>query len=175
MGLFSKLAGTILPFFEYGGPTGPGTNQNGAALETRNAANSTFAIHRVADPVGPNDAVNLESLVAAPGTVNTIRIPVGLVTVSSTKSIPATAIVQRAYLVASPGTAWSLGTNITLGTAANATLFMGATDSAPTVAGQYDAPQDTLVAVANPLLVTVNGGPAAGGGFACVVFAIPLT
>ena len=54
-GIFSKLAGTIASFFQVGGPAGPGINANGAALETRNAANSAFAVHRGATPVGDND------------------------------------------------------------------------------------------------------------------------
>jgi hypothetical protein len=55
MGLFSKLAGTVTSFFQIGGTAGPGINANAAALETRNAANSAFAVHRGATPVGDND------------------------------------------------------------------------------------------------------------------------
>jgi hypothetical protein len=62
MGVFQNLAGTLARFFQIGGPSGPGINQNGAALEIRNAANSTFAITRGASPVGPNDYVNLSAL-----------------------------------------------------------------------------------------------------------------
>jgi hypothetical protein len=55
MGLFQRLAGTVASFFQIGGPAGPGINANGTALETKNAANSAFAIHRGATPVGDND------------------------------------------------------------------------------------------------------------------------
>lgn len=55
MGLFSKLAGTVTSFFQIGGTAGPGINANGAALETRNAANSAFAVMRGATPTDDND------------------------------------------------------------------------------------------------------------------------
>jgi hypothetical protein len=55
MGLFSKLAGTVSSFFQVGGPGGPGINQNGAALEARNAANNAYAVMRGAAPAGDND------------------------------------------------------------------------------------------------------------------------
>jgi hypothetical protein len=54
-GIFSKLLGTITTFFQIGGTAGPGINSNGAALESKNAANSAFAVHRGATPVGDND------------------------------------------------------------------------------------------------------------------------
>jgi len=54
-GVFSKLLGTIASFFQIGGVAGPGINANGAALETKNAANSAFAVHRGATPAGDND------------------------------------------------------------------------------------------------------------------------
>jgi hypothetical protein len=54
-GVFSKLLGTITTFFQVGGTAGPGINANGAALETKNAANSAFAVHRGGTPVGDND------------------------------------------------------------------------------------------------------------------------
>jgi hypothetical protein len=54
-GVFSKLLGTLSSFFQIGGTAGPGVNSNGAALETKNAANNAFAVHRGATPVGDND------------------------------------------------------------------------------------------------------------------------
>jgi hypothetical protein len=108
-----------------------------------------------------------------------IRIPIALVTVSSTAMIPHNAVVTRAYIdntVAAGGAAYSGGTTITLGTAASPALFMGAGDSNPPVADLYDALQDTVNAgVAAPLKVTVAGAPAAGHGFACVEFSVPLS
>jgi hypothetical protein len=53
-GVFSKLLGTITSFFTIG-ISGPGINANGSALETKNNANSVFAVHRGATPVGDND------------------------------------------------------------------------------------------------------------------------
>jgi hypothetical protein len=54
-GIFSKLLGTLTSFFQFGGTAGPGINANGTALETKNAANSAFTVHRAATPVGDND------------------------------------------------------------------------------------------------------------------------
>ena len=110
---------------------------------------------------------------ATPGQVFVIRIPVALITVSSTTSIPAGAIVLRAFLDVT--TPYSGGTTIELGTAANASLFMTAAQNTPQNVNLYDNPQDTLNAIADPLLVTVSGGPGAGVAVACVEYAIPLT
>ena len=106
-----------------------------------------------------------------------IRIPVALVNVSSVANVLAGTVVTRAYFdnsAASGGVAYTAGTTITLGTAANPTLFMGAADSNPTVQGLYDKLQDTANAVTDPLLVTIAGAPAVGSGFACVEFTKPL-
>ena len=110
---------------------------------------------------------------ATPGQVFVIRIPVALITVSSTTSIPAGAIVLRAFLDVT--TPYSGGTTIELGTAANASLFMTTAQNTPTSANLYDKPQDTVNTTADPLLVTIAGGPGAGAGFACVEYCIPLT
>lgn len=59
MGMFQRLAGTVLAFLQIGGPTGPGFNANAGALEARNAANSAFAITRNANPADQNDSVNI--------------------------------------------------------------------------------------------------------------------
>ncbi len=67
MGLFSRLAGTIATFFQIGGPAGPGLNANGAALEARDSANSTFAVMRGAAPVGANDFVIKSVAIAGVG------------------------------------------------------------------------------------------------------------
>lgn len=108
-----------------------------------------------------------------PGQVFTIRIPVGTATVSSSASIPAGAVVMRAYLNVT--TLYSGGATISLGTAANASLFMTIAQNDPQVADLYDSPQDTVNAVVDPLLVTVAGSPGAGVAAACVEYAIPLS
>jgi|GEM_PF-4356220 len=110
---------------------------------------------------------------ATPGQVFAIRIPVGLVTVSSTASIPAGAVVLRAFLDVT--TNYSGGTTIELGTAASPSLFMTTAQNTPTVANLYDNPQDTVNGTTDPLLVTVAGSPGAGVAVACVEYAIPLT
>jgi len=59
MSLFAKIRGTIETIFQLG-LGGPQLKGNGGAIEARNANDSGFAIVRAADPVGPNDVVNLE-------------------------------------------------------------------------------------------------------------------
>jgi hypothetical protein len=175
MGVFAKYAGVIGSFFQIGDTGGPGVNANGAALETRNAANAAFAVHRGAPPVAANDFVTLGSLSTLVGPVNLVRIPIALVTVSSTFQLPAGSIVLRAKLDVT--TPYSGGTTISLGIAGTVALFMATGDSTPTAAAAiYEVPQDTAVGgVAAALLVTINGGPAAGAGFALVEFSIPQT
>lgn len=51
MGLFEKLSGFVPSFLQWGGPAGPGINQNSTALETKNAANNAYANHRGAYPL----------------------------------------------------------------------------------------------------------------------------
>ena len=115
----------------------------------------------------------ISALIVAGPLGTTIRFAIGTgAAQSSTHKIPAGAIVLRAYLDIT--TPYSPGATISLGTAANASLFMATSDSDPQVAALYDALQDTAVAAQNPMLVTVAGGPAAGAGFACVVYSVPL-
>jgi hypothetical protein len=172
VGLFARLAGTMASFFQVGGPSGPGLEDNSGVLEARAPGPGALVNVRGADAVLPHDFVTLEQLVSVPGVVNVIRIPVALVTVSSVATIPAGAIALRAFLdVVTP---YSAGTTITLGTAANASLFQTAVANTPTIASLYDSFQDTSVAASNPLLVTIAGGPIAGAGFACLEYVEPL-
>jgi len=52
MGLFARMAGIVGNFFQLGGPSGPGLNNNAGAIDGRNAANNAYAIMRGATPVG---------------------------------------------------------------------------------------------------------------------------
>ena len=108
-----------------------------------------------------------------PGTPAVIRIPIALATVSSATNIPSGSVVLRAFLDVT--TPYSAGTTIKLGTAANAALFMTTAQNTPQSADLYDNPQDTVNGTADPLLVTIAGGPGVGAGFACVEYATPLT
>jgi hypothetical protein len=62
MSLFSRIAGVVTSFFQIGGPSGSGWNDNAGALEGKNSTNSAFVNVRGADPAGLNDFVTLESL-----------------------------------------------------------------------------------------------------------------
>jgi hypothetical protein len=62
MGFFQRVTGTIVSFFQFGGPSGPGLNDNAGVLEAKDSTNTVFANLRAADPVGLNDCVTLESL-----------------------------------------------------------------------------------------------------------------
>lgn len=91
---------------------------------------------------------------------------------SSTTQISASAVVLRAYIdVVTP---YSANATIQVGQTGTAGLLMATGDSFPTVAGIYDADQDTAWGgSALAVLVTVGGTPAAGAGFCGVVYTIP--
>ena len=91
---------------------------------------------------------------------------------SSATSIPANAIIFDAKLdIVTP---YSAGATISLGITGTAALFMGTGDNTATVANIYQNMQDTSVgASAAALLVTVAGAPAAGAGFAVVLYSVP--
>jgi len=99
-----------------------------------------------------------------------IRIPIALITVSSTTSIPIGSIVMSARLDIT--TPYSPGTTISLGQAGLVAEFMPTGDNTPTIAGLYEDRQDTAAASTNPLLATIAGGPAAGAGFAIIEYTI---
>ncbi len=91
---------------------------------------------------------------------------------SSATQIPANAIIFDARLeVVTP---YSAGATISLGITGTVALFMGTGDNVPQTADLYQVMQDTSVgASAAALLVTVGGAPAAGAGFAVVLYSVP--
>jgi hypothetical protein len=62
MSLFSRIAGVLSSFFQFGGPAGSGLNNNGGVLEAKESTNTTLVKVRTADPVGLTDVVTLGSL-----------------------------------------------------------------------------------------------------------------
>lgn len=57
MSVFAKLKGIVGPFFQFEGPTGAAIKNNAGVLEARDAADSVFAVVRVAEPTLANDAL----------------------------------------------------------------------------------------------------------------------
>ncbi len=57
MSLFSRITGAVASFFQFGGPSGPGLNDNAGLLEAKDPTNTTFVIVRGATPVNSNDLV----------------------------------------------------------------------------------------------------------------------
>ena len=55
MSLFSRLNGVINSFFQIGGPTGSGFNDNAGILEAKDSSNSTFVVVRGDTPINDND------------------------------------------------------------------------------------------------------------------------
>lgn len=91
---------------------------------------------------------------------------------SSATQIPANAIIFDARLDVT--TPYSGGATIALGITGTPALFMGTTDNVPQTVDLYQAEQDTSVGVAAAaLLVTIAGAPAAGAGFAIVLYSVP--
>jgi hypothetical protein len=104
--------------------------------------------------------------------VTEVRFAIGTgATQTSATAIPANAdVVYAAIDTQSPGTTpYSPGTTIEVGSATSLALLMATTDSVPTSAGLYAAPQSTgWGVVGSKVTVTVFGGPVAGAGF-CIV------
>lgn len=91
---------------------------------------------------------------------------------SSATQIPANAVIFAARLDVT--TPYSGGATISLGIAGTPALFMGTGDNVPQTIDLYQVEQDTSVGVAAAaLLVTVAGAPAAGAGFAIVLYSVP--
>ena len=108
MSFFQRLAGVVNSFFQIGGPSGPGLNNNSGVIEARNAANNAFAIVRGAAPVGDSDLTTKQY-------VDTIFKPI----VVSVQSNAASALIpnsgtEKWYVVTGAGTgaaaAYTLGT-----------------------------------------------------------------
>ena len=173
MGHFSNDNGTQLSFFEIGGPTGPGINANGAALEVRNSANAAFAVMRGADPVAANDFVTLESLATVKGPVNLVKVNVGLTTTASTAILPAGAVVRRVFLDVTTG--YTAGATISVGAAGSVSAYMTTAQNSPAVIDKYEVSDDPA-SVNAAVLVTLAGTAATVGAcVAYVEYAVPLT
>lgn len=173
MSVFSKLAGIVGTFFTWG-PTGPGVNANGAALETRNNANAAYAVHRGAPPVGANDFVTLGGLPGAAGAVSCIAVTPGTAaTTTSTTQMPAGAVVVDCRLAVS--TPYSGGATIEVGIAGTLAAYMGTADNDAQLDGTYDVPQQTAVAGLSAVVVTVGGAPGAGVCQVLVFYVVPVT
>lgn len=102
-GIFSKLIGTLAPYFQIGGASGPGINANGAALETKNAANNAFAVHRGATPVADNDFTTKAYV-----DKTSKPIPVAL-QISGATALPANSSTEQYYVVTTTGVNGTIG------------------------------------------------------------------
>lgn len=91
---------------------------------------------------------------------------------SSAANIPANAYVVSALLDVT--TPYSAGATISIGRTGSTALLMATTDNTATLAGQYEAQQNTAWgASALPVLVTIGGSPAAGAGSVLVKYSVP--
>lgn len=149
-GVFEKIIGTINSYLQIG-LQGPRVKNNGGNIDARNATDGAYVNVRVADPVGNNDAVNLEYFNAhndgAAG-VEFASLTLAQATVVSTSTIPASCtllFVELNVTVAYNGTSPTFAISITTGSVS----LMATTDSDLTTIGLYSVPQ-----------VTANGGTA---------------
>lgn len=93
-------------------------------------------------------------------------------TQSSVSSVPMNAVVTNCTL--DVRIAFSPGTTITVGQAGTPALLMDTGDNLATAMNVYNAPQATdWGAAALPVLITVAGSPAAGGGYCLVMYSTP--
>jgi hypothetical protein len=98
MSLFSKLYGTISPFFQIGGPAGPGLNNNAGTIEAKNAANSAFVTVSGALPTA-------DAHFATKAYVDTTAnkpVPVSL-QISGATVLPSNSATEQWYLVTTTG------------------------------------------------------------------------
>ncbi len=188
MSLFSKLRGTIETLFSIG-LGGPNLKKSsGSALDVRDSGDAAFANVRVAAPVGANDAATKTyadavlttaeaytdaavGVISVAGVVREIRIPIALVNISSTTSLPAGAFVIDCEVKIA--VQYSAGATISVGQMGSVALFQATTDNLPQSTDMFQSMQDTPAASVNPVLVTIGGAPAAGSGFVIVRYAVP--
>jgi hypothetical protein len=122
---------------------------------------SSFAWHDQQSAGGSSD----------PAAVVLIRFAIGTAALqTSTTVLPVNAIVLEAML--DVGAPYSAGTKIAIGQPLSPSLFQADGDNAPTRAGLYSAPQDTPIATAGPVAVSVSGTPGAGAGFCLVRYVV---
>jgi hypothetical protein len=133
MGLFEKIAGTVLSFFQIGDSGGPGLNANAGALEARNAANSAFAVMRGATPAGSNDLVTLGSLPASfpSGTAGQLLITNAVpaaawVSLSGDGTLSATGVLDIVQITGTAGNANIVANTSLTGLAGTGGLAFGA-------------------------------------------------
>lgn len=179
--LWSKTVGTSSPSFQFG-LGGPLAQNNGGALEARNAANSAFVIVRGLTPVAANDLATKAYVDSGgvSGAIQEIRFALGTgASQSSVNQIPANAIVARTKVIVT--TAFSAGATLTVGQTGTPALLQATTDNLLTqaiVGGQpniFEVEGDTSWGAA-PLavLATVAGAPSVGAGFIAVEFSETL-
>jgi len=115
----------------------------------------------------PDAAVNFS------GALRVLRYPVINAPASqdSTTQLPVGAIVLRAMVDVT--TPFSGGSTISVGQVGFLTVFQGTTDNRPTVANQYEVPQDTVAPVVGVVRTTIGGAPAAGAAQVVIEYSVP--
>lgn len=178
MGYFARLAGIVGNLFQLGGAGAANTtvlaNQTTApatttGVEMRNSANTAFVNARGLDPIVPQDFATknyVDTSGSVAPAVQEIRLPIALVNVSTTTSLPANSVVNSCELDIT--TLYSAGATITVGNSSSSTAYMGTADSTPQVVNLYGAPQDTVNTSASVINVVIAGAPTTGAGFLIV-------
>lgn len=175
MSAYSKLAGIIGSIFQIDVVNdGPQLKNNSGVLEFRNNADSAFVIARGDDPVGDDDLVtkrygdaNYGGGGGGPANITVIRIPVALVTVSSTATIPTNSRVLETRFEVT--TVYPGGTTVDVGDGTTVNLLLANTQIKETKLGVYaDQLQDIAWTLGTAVTVTVGGAPGSGAGV-CIV------
>lgn len=174
--IYERLRGTLENAFRFGLARPQIRSTVTGELETRDAADAAYANHRGADPVVDDDLATkryVDTLVTSEG-VTLMRIPVGLVNVSSATSTPVGArIIQTAVKIVTPYSALATITVSTGITILNDTV---SGDNDPQNAGTYsNVDQDAGPTAAAPIDVTIGGAPAVGSAVVWLLFAVPVS
>lgn len=114
------------------------------------------------------------ALPPASGAASCISVSPGTAaTTTSTTQMPAGAVVIDCRVNVT--TPYSAGATIEVGIAGTLADFMGTADNDPQLDGLYSVPQQTTVAGASAVVVTIGAGPVAGVCVVLVFYVIPVT
>ncbi len=168
--LFNAIGGVVAKVANNGSAVAPDSTTTQVILDFTGAS-TTYT-----PPGGGEQFGTLHVPLGGDGGSNTvlsIRIAIGTgASQSSVTSIPSGAYVLDCMLQVD--TPYSPGTTIAIGQTGTPALLQATTDNSPTVAGAYEAPQNTAWGGAPlPVLVTIAGAPGAGAGSVVVQYTTP--
>lgn len=159
------------------GSSGPLIKNNSGVVEARNSGDSDYAIVRVGDAAGDDDALNRITADARYGqdAVRMFRMTGTTSTVTATGTIPANAYVTKVSVVIS--TALDGSATLDVGTTGTADLFVDQLDTVPGTASftPYESAPISVGGSAVTPRVTIGGSPTTGAFEVDIYYTVPST